>query len=77
MKLTIDTLRPCLIGRRDEKALFHCWYNDNGVLYAIVELENGRVESLTYRKGLIKFVDNKFAEYDFTYLKGENKDDKT
>ena len=71
--------RPCLV--KGEKGLFHCWYNvseivapslmagghSGGVLtgvMALVEYEDGFVRK-TY-PGDIQFLDNPFADYDFS-----------
>ena len=69
-------LRPCIVNGK--KAFFHCWEDRseirNAVLkgtisgvvrgtFAIVEYEGGVVaECYPYE---IKFIDNKFREYDF------------
>jgi len=54
-------VRPCILEDVDEKALFHCFTNDGN---AIVEFDDGTCT--TTNPCVIRFVDNKFSEYDFT-----------
>lgn len=76
---TTAEYRPCYANGK--KALFHRWTEEAGVLppsimkgghsggqirtaFAIVEYEDGTIALVLPQK--IRFIDNKFKEYDFT-----------
>ena len=57
-------LRPCFVGAKKVKALFHCWYEDpHAGLVEVVEYENGNILKHTTKN--IQFADSagKFAAY--------------
>ncbi|XAM42061.1 hypothetical protein TPELB_23740 [Terrisporobacter petrolearius] len=69
MKIEIE-LRQCYVG--DKKALFHKWIVSSRESYSLparniiiieglIEYEDGNLDTVNY--GLIKFIDNKHAEY--------------
>lgn len=61
---TAPELRPCFVGAKKIKGLFHRWYEDpHAGLVGIVEYENGNVLKHTTKS--IQFADSagKFAEY--------------
>jgi hypothetical protein len=54
-------LRPCICVQTGEHLLFHSWvYGD----IALCEKEDGTIGCYDY--SIIKFIDNKHREYDFT-----------
>jgi len=59
-----NELRPCFVGTKEIKALFHCWYEDpHAGLVGVVEYENGTVLKHTTKN--IRFADSssRFAGY--------------
>lgn len=48
--------RPCIVSDK-RKGLFHLWkVSKNGSIYALIELENGKVDLFPYTE--IEFVDH-------------------
>lgn len=57
-------LRPCLVGAKKVKGLFHQWYEDpHAGIVGIIEYEDGHVAKVTPKN--IQFLDSagKFAGY--------------
>lgn len=56
-------LRPCLVGKKNEKALFHCWEHSANGVRGLIEIESGSVCAVSPM--MIQFVDNEFGQYAF------------
>lgn len=68
-------LRPCLVGAKQRRALFHQWYPDSYAgLVGVVEYEDGSVVKVTTKN--IRFLDSA-SKFDGICWDNETEDDKT